>query len=167
MDIALSESNDRTGIWLADIIGGTGKPALFQTLIDDIELKGLYLCVSEVVESLSAKLRRKIRTRLEKGKSYPKFIWVNFGRTVEEGSLKAFADFTEQILDDNFGNTGSDDFVGLPYLNLIVTANTPPNLKHLTDKKVTIAKPGSFSTYVTSNRKVDQYMNQMTDINLI
>lgn len=99
LDIALSEPDDRTGIWLADIIGGTGKTAFFQTIIDDIELKGLYLRVSEGVERLSAKLRRKIRTRLEKGKSYPKFIWVNFGRTVEEGSLKAFADFAEQILD--------------------------------------------------------------------
>lgn len=92
------------------------------------------------MESLSAKLRRKISTRLEKNEGYPRFIWVNFGRTVEEGSLKAFANFAEQILDgmldDNFGNTGSDDFVGLPYVNLIVTANTPPNLKHLTGDRI-------------------------------
>ena len=129
LNIALSEPDDRTGIWLADIIGGTGKTAFFQTIIDDIKLKGLYLRVSEGVERLSAKLRRKISTRLEKNEGYPRFIWVNFGRTVEEGSLKAFADFAEQILDgmldDNFGNTGSDGFVGLPYVNLIVTANTP------------------------------------------
>ena len=91
------------------------------TIIDDIKLKGLYLRVSEGVERLSAKLRRKISTRLKKNEGYPRFIWVNFGRTVEEGSLKAFADFAEQILDgmldDNFGN---------------ITANTPLNLKHLT-----------------------------------
>ena len=140
MNIALSEPDDRTGIWLAYIIGETEKIALLQTIIDDTELKVLYLRVSEGVERLSAKLRRKIRTRLEKNEGYPRFIWVNFGRTVEKGSLKAFADFAEQILDgmldDNFGNTGSADFVGLPYVNLIVTANTPPNLKHLTGDRI-------------------------------
>ena len=63
------------------------------------KLKGLYLRVSEGMERLSAKLRRKINTCLEKNEGYPRFIWVNFGRTVEEDSLKAFADFAEQILD--------------------------------------------------------------------
>ena len=48
---------------------------------------------------MSAKLRKKISDRLESGRGYPKTIWVNFGRTVEEGSLKAFSDFAEQILD--------------------------------------------------------------------
>lgn len=140
LDIALSEPDDRTGIWLSDIIGGTGKTAFFQTIIDDISLKGLYLRVSEGVERLSAKLRKKIKNRLETNQGYPKFIWINFGRTVEENSLRAFADFAEQILDgmldDNFGNTGGSDFVPLPYVNLIVTANTPPNLKHLTSDRL-------------------------------
>lgn len=58
---------------------------------------------------------------LESGKGYTKTIWSNFGRTVEEGSLKAFSDFAEQILDgmldDNFGNTGTGDFVPLPYIS--------------------------------------------------
>ena len=40
------------------------------------------------------------------------------------------------MLDDNFGNTGGSDFVGLPYVNLIVTANTPPNLKQLTGDRL-------------------------------
>jgi len=40
------------------------------------------------------------------------------------------------MLDDNFRNSGSDNFVGLPYVNLIVTANTPPNLKHLTGDRI-------------------------------
>lgn len=138
--IVTSNPDDRTGIWLADIIGGTGKTAFFQTIIDDQNLNGLYLRVSEGVERLSAKLRKKLKSRLESNRGYPKFIWINFGRTVEENSLKAFADFSEQILDgmldDNFSNTATGDFVGLPYVNLIVTANTPPNLKHLTGDRL-------------------------------
>lgn len=39
-----------------------------------------------------------------------------------------FSDFGEQIvdgmLDNNFANTGCKDFIPLPYINLIVTANT-------------------------------------------
>ena len=140
LKIVNSTPDDRTGIWLCDIIGGTGKTAFFQTIIDDTIANGMYLRVSEGVERLSAKLRKKIKNRLETKKGYPKFIWINFGRTVEESSLKAFADFAEQILDgmldDNFGNTAQEDFVGLPYVNLIVTANTPPNLKHLTGDRL-------------------------------
>ena len=136
--IAFSEPDDRTGIWLADVIGGTGKTGFFQTIINDPQ--GLYLRISEGIERLSAKLRKKISTRLSEGKGYPRFIWINFGRTLEEGALKAFSDFAEQILDgmldDNFGNTGGSDFVGLPYVNLIVTANTPPNLKQLTGDRL-------------------------------
>jgi hypothetical protein len=96
--------------------------------------------LNEGVERLSTKLRKKIKSRLESNRGYPKFIWINFGRTVEENSLKAFADFSEQILDgmldDNFSNTATDDFVGLPYVNLVVTANTLPNLKHLTGDRL-------------------------------
>ena len=65
---------------------------------DDPEINGLYLRVSKGLERLSAKLRKKINDRLESGKGYPKTIWINFGRTVEEGSLEAFSDFAEQIL---------------------------------------------------------------------
>jgi len=134
--IITSEPDDRTGIWLADVIGGTGKTVFFQSQLEDNESNLLYLRVNEGVERLSAKLRKKLTHRLKDGKGYPRTIWVNFGRTVEEGSLKSFSDFAEQILDgmldDNFGNTGTGDFVPLPYVNLIVTANTPPNLNQLT-----------------------------------
>ena len=40
------------------------------------------------------------------------------------------------MLDDNFGNTGGSDFIPLPYVNLIVTANTPPNLNQLTGDRL-------------------------------
>lgn len=40
------------------------------------------------------------------------------------------------MLDDNFGNTATDDFLGLPYVNLVVIANTPPNSKHLTGDRL-------------------------------
>lgn len=140
--IALGEPDDRTGVWLADVIGGTGKTGFFQTIITDPELNGIYLRVSEGVERLSAKLRKKIKTRLDENKGYPRFIWINFGRTVEEEALKAFSDFSEQILDgmldDNFGNTAGADFVPLPYVNLMVTANTPPNMLQLTSDRLKI-----------------------------
>lgn len=71
---------------------------IFQTIIDDRQLNGLYLRISEGVERLSSKLRRKIENRIDK--RYPSFIWINFGRTVEEASLKAFSYFIEQIILD-------------------------------------------------------------------
>ena len=40
------------------------------------------------------------------------------------------------MLDDNFGNTGGSDFIRLPYLNVIVSANTPPNLYQLTNDRL-------------------------------
>ena len=40
------------------------------------------------------------------------------------------------MLDDNFGNTGTSDFVPLPYVNLVVTANTPLNLNQLTSDRL-------------------------------
>ena len=138
--IIISEPDDRTGIWLADVLGSTtGKTVFFQAQIENPEINGLYLRVSEGVERMSAKLRKKINDRLESGKGYPKTIWINFGQTAEERSLKAFSDFAEQILDgmldDNFGNTGTGYFVPLPYVNLGVTANTPPNLNQLTSDR--------------------------------
>ena len=85
-------------------------------------------------------MTKKINDRLEKGKGYPKTIWINFGRTVEEGSLRAFSDFAEQILDgmlyDNLANTSGKDFMSLPDVNLVVTANTPPNLNQLTSDRL-------------------------------
>lgn len=138
--IAVGEPDDRTGIWLADVIGGTGKTGLFQTIVDDPEANGLYLKITDGLERLSAKLRKKIETRLKNGQGYPRFIWINFGRTIDESGLRTFADFGEQVLDgmldDNFGNTGGGDFTPLPYVNLIVTANTPPNLKQLTGDRI-------------------------------
>ena len=112
--IITSEPDDRTGIWLADVLGSTGKTVFFQSQIEDAEINGLYLRVTEGVERLSAKLRKKINGRLESGKGYPKTIWINFG------------------------NTGSGDFVPLPYVNLVVRANTPPNLNKLTGDRLNI-----------------------------
>ena len=59
LKIVSSNLYDRTGIQLADIIGGTGKTAFFQTILDDENLNDLYLRVRESVERLSAKLRKK------------------------------------------------------------------------------------------------------------
>lgn len=158
--IITSEPDDRTGIWLADVLGGTGKTVFFQSQIEDPEINGLYLRVTEGVERLSAKLRKKLANRLEKGKGYPRTIWVNFGRTVEEGSLKAFSDFAEQILDgmidDNFGNTGTGDFVPLPYVNLVVTANTPPNLNQLTGDRLKLMT--LFPVKDESGKMVDSFL---------
>jgi len=47
-----------------------------------------------------------------------------------------YADGEWWMLDDNFGNTGGDDFIPLPYMNLFITANTPPNLKLLTGDRL-------------------------------
>ena len=158
--IITSEPDDRTGIWLADVLGNTGKTVFFQSQIEDAEINGLYLRVTEGVERLSAKLRKKINDRLESGKGYPKTIWINFGRTVEEGSLKAFSDFAEQILDgmldDNFGNTGTGDFVPLPYVNLVVTANTPPNLNQLTGDRLKLMT--LFPVKDESGKLVDSFL---------
>ena len=158
--IITSEPDDRTGIWLADVLGNTGKTVFFQSQIEDPEINGLYLRVTEGVERLSAKLRKKINDRLESGRGYPKTIWINFGRTVEEGSLKAFSDFAEQILDgmldDNFGNTGTGDFVALPYVNLVVTANTPPNLNQLTGDRLKLMT--LFPVKDESGKMVDSFL---------
>lgn len=43
--------------------------------------------------------RKKITARLKDKKGYPKFISVNFGRTVREQGLQMFSDFGEQIVD--------------------------------------------------------------------
>lgn len=40
------------------------------------------------------------------------------------------------MLDNNFGNIGTGDFVPLRYVNLTVTANTPPNLNQLTEDRL-------------------------------
>ena len=158
--IITSEPDDRRGIWLADVLGDTGKTVFFQSHIEEDEINGLYLRVTEVVERLSAKLRKKINDRLETGKGYPKTIWINFGRTVEEGSLKAFYDFAEQILDgmldDNFGNTSTGDFVPLPYINLVVTANTPPNLNQLTGDRLKLMT--LFPVKDESGKMVDSFL---------
>ena len=135
-----SPADDRSIYQIADVVDGTGKTGFFQTIIDDTDSKGLYLRISEGQERLSAKLRKKITARLENKEGYPKFIWVNFGRTVTEQGLQMFSDFGEQIvdgmLDDNFANTGGKDFIPLPYINLVVTANTPPNMHQLTGDRI-------------------------------
>ena len=40
------------------------------------------------------------------------------------------------MFDDNFKNSSSEDFIALPYLNLIVTVNNFPNLIKLTEDKL-------------------------------
>lgn len=40
------------------------------------------------------------------------------------------------MLDDNFSNTGGIDFMALSYVNLVVTANTLPNLNQLTGDRL-------------------------------
>ena len=57
--IITSEPDDQTGIWLADVLGNTRKTVFFQSHIEDAEINGLYLRVTEGVERLSAKLRIK------------------------------------------------------------------------------------------------------------
>ena len=47
--IIISEPDDRTGIWLADVLGSTGKTMFFQSQIENPEINGLYLWVSEGV----------------------------------------------------------------------------------------------------------------------
>jgi len=156
--IALGPPDDRTGIWLSDVIGGTGKTAFFQTIVTDKKTNGLYLRISDGLERLSSKLRKKIDERLKSGQGYPRFIWINFGRTIDENGLRTFADFGEQILDgmldDNFGNTGTGDFVPLPYVNLIITANTPPNLNQLTSDRMKLMT--LFPIYEDSDCKLVQ-----------
>ena len=76
--IITSEPDDRTGICLGDVLGNIGKTVFFQSQIEDAEISGLYLRVTEGVERLSAKLRKKINDQLEADQGYPKTIWVNF-----------------------------------------------------------------------------------------
>ena len=54
--IIISKPDDWTGIWLTDVLGGTGKTVFFQSQIESPEINGLYLQVSEGVERLSAKI---------------------------------------------------------------------------------------------------------------
>ena len=68
--IITSEPDDRTGIWLAVVLGNIGKTVFFQSQIEDPEINSLYLRVTEGVERLSAKLRKKLANRLEDGKGY-------------------------------------------------------------------------------------------------
>lgn len=127
------KSYGHTGFWIGNVIAGTSKTStFFKPILETNNTAGCYLRVSDGVETLSSKLRKKISSRFKKGLGYPNSIWINFGRTVEQVQLKAFADFSEEILDgmfdDNFKNSSSEDFIALPYLNLIVTVNNFPNL---------------------------------------
>lgn len=155
-----SKPNYRTGIWLADVLGSTGKTVFFQSQIEDAEINGFYLRLTEGIKCLSLKLIKKITNRLKNGKDYPRTNWINVGRTVKEGSLKAFSDFAEQILDgmldDNFGNIGTGDFVPLSYVNLIVTANIPPNLNQLTGARLKLMT--LFPVKDKSDKMVDSFL---------
>lgn len=158
-EIVMTPAGDRTIFWITDVIGGTGKTAFFQTIVDDPESPGVYLRVSEGQERLSAKLRKKIKARLESGENYPDYVWVNFGRTVTEGGLQTISDFGEQIvdgmLDDNFGNTAGKDFMPLPYMNLVITANTPPNMSQMTDDRLKLL---TFFPKYLDGRLVDTFL---------
>lgn len=50
--IITSEPDDRTGIWLTDVLSGTGKTVFFQSQIESPKINSLYLRVSEAVERL-------------------------------------------------------------------------------------------------------------------
>lgn len=160
LSIVKSNPDDRTLIWIADLIGGSGKTTALQSVITNKNYNLIYLRISEGLERLSSKLRKKIKGRLDKKLGYPNSIWLNFGRTVSENSLKTFADFGEQILDgmldDNFGNTATDDFVALPYVNLIVTANTPPNLRQLTSDRIKLLT--LFPIYNENDKLIDSLL---------
>lgn len=77
--IIISEPDDRISIWLTDVLGGAGKTVFFQSQIENPEIDGLYLRVSKGVERLSAKLRKKIDSRLESCK----VVLKRFGSTLE------------------------------------------------------------------------------------
>lgn len=80
--ILLDESDDRSAIWINDPIGGTSKTAFMQTIIDDPDINGIYVKITEGLERLSCKVRKKIQARLDDRRSYPKVVWINFERTV-------------------------------------------------------------------------------------
>ena len=49
--IITSEPDDITGIWLADVLGGTGKTVFFQSQIEENdEINGIYLRGNEGVD---------------------------------------------------------------------------------------------------------------------
>ena len=62
---------------------------------------------------------------------------------MKEVSLKAFADFTQQILygmlNGNFRNTKGSHFIPLLYVNLIVTDNALSNLNQLTGNRLKLS----------------------------
>ena len=60
------------------------------------------------------------------------------------------------MLDNNFENTGTGDFVPLPYVNLVVTANTPPNLNQLTGNRLKLMT--LFRVKDKSGKMVDSYL---------
>lgn len=140
--IANSPAFERYIYWLADVLGGTGKTTTMQSVIDRVEksLDGLYCKVTPGDERLIAKIDKKINYWLKTRKGYPRYMWINFGRTTSEETLTQFSsvgeDIVDGMLDHNFGNTGGKDFTRLPYINLVVTANTVPNVKQLTGDRI-------------------------------
>lgn len=160
-EIILSEPDDRSIIWIPDVIGGTGKTAGMQaTLSNEKEYGMTYVKITRGTERLSAKIVKRIEKYREKNKGkYPRGIWINFGRTVREDVLKEFSgtaeDLVDGMLDHNFGNTGGADITFLPYMHIVVTANTPPNLKQLTDDRWCIL---SFYPIKEDGKRVDSVM---------
>jgi hypothetical protein len=134
--ILASAPDDRSIYWNVDVIGGTGKTAGLQALIDEPDLAIMYTKITEGIERLSAKIRKRLNYWLEEKGAFPRTTWVNFGRTVTEDGLTVFSEVSENLidgmLDDNFGNTGNPEWMALPYMHIWVTANTPPNLDQLT-----------------------------------
>ena len=57
---------------------------------------------------------------------------------------------------DNFFNTGIGDFVPLPYVNLVVTANTPPNLNQLTSDRLRLMT--LFSVKDDGDKMIDSFL---------
>lgn len=76
------------------------------------------------------------RSYLQTNGELPKILWINLGRTTYEKEMKNFSSFAEDLVDGmiehNFGNSGTGKTLILPYLNIILTTNIPPNVKNLT-----------------------------------
>ena len=134
--IITSTPDDRSIYAIVDGIGGTGKTAGLQCLLDDPKYKILYIKVTDGIERLYGKFDKLYRSYLQTNGDPPKILWINLGRTTSEKEMKNFSSFAEDLvdgmIDHNFGNSGTGKTLILPYLNIILTTNIPPSVKNLT-----------------------------------
>ena len=143
--LCVEPPDDRSLIWIPDFLGGTAKTSTFQFELGSNPSETTYIKITDGIERLLSKVIKRIQYRLETHGKYLRNVWINFGRTVTEETLKAFADVGESILDgildENFANTGSRSFHVILYMNLIVTANVPPPLDMLSGDRWKILAP--------------------------